>query len=113
MRAVYVGSAEHKQRPIDPSYGVDPGLRSDASRCDPNVARETAERALREAICRRCVSADFQGDFPTYVWGWLGGVPHVARLINREAGQYKGWPIGEEELPIDREGRLPVEGGDA
>jgi len=50
--AVYLGSAEHKHRPIDPSYQVDPALRSDASKCDPSIVRTRAEEALREGIRR-------------------------------------------------------------
>jgi hypothetical protein len=112
-RASYVGSGEHKARPVDESYDFDADLRSDASRCDPTITRETAESALRVAIANGSVSADFQGDFPSYVWGWIGKRPHVARLINSEAGHYKGWPIGDEELPLDREGRLtPTEAPD-
>ena len=102
----YVGSGEHKARPVDPSYDLAPALRSDASRCDPKVTRDQAEHALRDAVRRRCVSSDFVGYFPRYVWGWLNGQPHVARLTNSEQGSYKAWPIARGELPIDRDGRL-------
>jgi hypothetical protein len=108
-RVRYVGSGEHKAPPIDDSYdGVEPAAykRSDASRCDPTITRDRAEEALRAAILRRQVSADFQGGFPMYVWGHLDGRPHTARLINREAGHYKAWPIEESELPLDRTGDL-------
>lgn len=105
-RVSYVGSNEHKARPIDPSYDFAAALRSDASRCDPKVTREQAQEALRHAVRRRCVSEDFVGDFPRYVWGWLDGQPHVARLDNSEQGAYKAWPIGHEEFPLDRAGRL-------
>lgn len=102
----YVGSNEHKARPLDPSYAFDPDLRSDASRCDPSIERERAEEALQTAIRRRCVSEQFEGGFPRYAWAWLDGRPYIARLINREAGGYKGWPIDENELPLDRDRRL-------
>jgi hypothetical protein len=105
-RVSYVGSGEHKARPVHESYQVEAALRSDASRCDSRIDRLSAERALRSAIERGCVSLEFEGDFPCYVWGWVDGQPHVARLINRELGQYKGWPIPPEELPIDPDGRL-------
>lgn len=107
----YAGSNEHKVRPIDPSFDFSPALRSDASRCDPRITREQAQAALRRAVRLRCISEDFDGDFPRYVWGWLDGRPHVARLDNRERGAYKAWPIGREEFPSDRGGRLapPVE----
>lgn len=105
----YDGSNEHKARPLDPSYAIDPALRSDASPCDPGIKREQAEQALRKAIRLRCVSDQFEGAFPRYAWAWLGGQPYVARLINREAGNYKGHPIEEKDLPKDREQRLTRE----
>lgn len=105
-QARYRGSNEHKARPLDPSYGFDPDLRSDASRCDPSIARDRAEAALKAAIQHRCVSEQFEGRFPRYAWAWIGGRPYIARLINREAGDYKGWPIEELELPADRDQRL-------
>ncbi len=109
-QVTYVGSGEHKARPVDPSYDFAAALRSDASRCDPHVTRSHAEAALRAAVRRKCVSHEFVGGFPRYVWGWLDGQPHVARLDNSERGSYKAWPIGREELPIDRDGRLSPPG---
>jgi len=102
----YAGSAEHKARPVHESFTVEPALRTDASRCDPTIPREEAQVALREAVRRGCVSEDSDGRFPRYVWGWLRGSPHAARLDNRESGEYKAWPITVEELPLDRDGRL-------
>ena len=102
----YIGSNEHKSRPLDPSYDFDPALRSDASRCAPSITRKQADDALKAAIRRRCVSEQFEGAFPRYAWAWLEGRPYIARLINREAGSYKGHPIETSELPMDRERRL-------
>ena len=93
-RVSYAGSGEHTARPLDPSFDFSPALRSDASRCDPRITRERAQAALRQAVRQRCVSEDFLGDFPRYIWGWLDGQPHVARLDNQEQGAYKAWPIG-------------------
>lgn len=107
-RTRYVGSAEHKERPIDPSFTVAPGLRSDASQCPPQVSRDEAQAILAEGIERLCVSSAFESGFPRYVWGRLDGAPFIARLINREQGHYKGWPIEEFELPTDRDARLSV-----
>jgi hypothetical protein len=42
--------------------------------------------------------------------------PLLARLINRTLGQYKGWPIGQEELPTGwggQPGGAGEESGDA
>lgn len=113
-RVTYVGSAEHKGRPVHASFDFAPALRTDASRCDPSIDREAAQTALREAVRRGCVSQQFENGFPRYVWGWIDGRPHMARLDNRDQGAYKGWPIEREELPMDRQGRLaPPENGDA
>ena len=65
-----------------------------------------SERAIREGIEHGCVSRVFLGGFPKYVFGWLAGKPFSARLTNRTRGEYKGWPIAEDELPTCRDGRL-------
>lgn len=104
-RARYTGSAEHKGHPSD--LGP-PALRSDATPCEPartrNVERNT--EALREGIRRGCVGAEFEGDFPRFVWTWIEGALYQARLTNRELGTYKGWRIEPIEHPDDPEGRL-------
>lgn len=41
--------------------------------------------------------------FPRYAWGRLDGVLFQARLINCSAGEYKAWPISEQEAPPDPE----------
>jgi hypothetical protein len=103
-RARYVGSPEHKD--YDSDAGP-PALRSDAARCDPRYTDFAAlTGALREAIRRRCSGAQFEGDFPRHVWGWLDGRLYEARLINRAQGWYKAWPIEEAERPRDDEDRL-------
>lgn len=104
-RVSYVGSPEHKARPLHLSYNFEPALRSDASRCDPTIERDVAQAALQDALLRMSVSQEFDGDFPRYVWGSVNGQPHIARLINSYLGQYKGWPIGSEELPAERNGQ--------
>lgn len=105
-RVRYVGSAEHKDYP---SFAGDPGLRSDASRCSPDITREQAEEVLKKAIKRHCISPQVEGQFPRYAWGRLGGRLYQARLINREQGWYKAWPIEEIEAPEDEHGRLRSE----
>jgi hypothetical protein len=108
QKARYVGSSEHKD--YDSPAGP-PALRSDAARCDPrytDFAPITA--ALQEAITRCCTGAQFEGDFPRYVWGWFDGQLYQARLINRAQGSYKAWPIEEAERPRDDNGRLDWEG---
>ncbi len=103
-RVTYVGSAEHKSYP---SPAGNPALRSDASLCDPRyTSYEEITDVLREAIRRGCTSAVFEGDFPKYVWGWLDGQLYEARLVNREQGWYKGYPLEEIETPQDTDNRL-------
>lgn len=108
-RVHYQGSSEHKARPIDASYSIEPCLRSDASRCPPTLTREAAEAALQRAVRLRNVSAQFEGGYPRYAWARIEGRPYIARLINQESGAYKGWPIEEIELPTDRDHRLALD----
>lgn len=98
-RASYRGSAEHKTYPSPAGH---PALRSDATRCDPQyVDFEKIAIVLREGIRRRCTTDVFEGDFPKYVWGWFDGRLYEARLVNRELGTYKGYPLEEWEMPKD------------
>jgi hypothetical protein len=116
-RAVYVGSGEHKRFP---NPLADPRLRSDASDCDavdPSLSQdpERLTRWLREAIRRRQVSPEFEGDFPRYVWAWIPAAQRTAlveaRLTNSGLGQYKGYFIDlDEDLP-GRVRRQLVAGG--
>lgn len=103
----YVGSQEHKGYP---SFAGEPGLRSDAAQCDPAIEREQAEQILKRAIELRCVSSQEENGFPRYVWGWLDDRLYQARLINREQGWYKAWPIETVEAPLDPHGRLRNDG---
>src|SRR6266699_551723 len=85
-QVTYVGSAEHKDVP---SFAGNPALRSTASRCDPRYQNpELITDALREAIRRECVGAEFEGVFPKYVWGWFDGQLYEARHIGGAGGQY-------------------------
>jgi hypothetical protein len=110
QRIRYVGSGEHKDYP---SFAGEPALRSDASRCDPSITREQAEVVLKKAFQLRCVSPQHENGFPRYAWGWLNGRLYQARLINREQGHYKAWPIEDAEVPLDPHRRLSTEAWDA
>ncbi len=103
-KAIYIGSNEHKD--YHSSAGP-PALRSDAARCDSRYSEfESITEALRQAIRRGCSGAQFEGNFPRYVWGWFDDCIYEARLINREQGWYKAWPIEQAEWPRDDEQRL-------
>lgn len=97
-RANYVGSPEHKS---SPSFAGQPKPRGDASLCDRslNQAQPKVTRWLRRALGNGMVGAPWEGDFPRYVWHQEGEVVFEGRLTNREAGEYKGYPLQPDEWP--------------
>lgn len=96
-RVRYVGSPEHKSFP---SFAGPPALRSDASRCDPGLADvDELTEWLRHAIGRGQIGAPWEGDFPRYAWYRANNACYEARLVNRELGHYKGYPLTAEECP--------------
>lgn len=92
----YVGSPEHK---AVPSFAGQPRLRADASCCPPEISQSTACEWLRSAIRLGAVGAPWEGGFPRYVWHKEGDLVYEGRLVNREAGTYKGYPLQREEWP--------------
>ncbi len=96
-RVSYVGSAEHKSFP---SFAGRPQLRADASKCSPDLA-DPAEltRWLQEALSSGHVGDPWEGDFPRYVWCRREADTYEARLVNREQGHYKGYPLSFDEWP--------------
>lgn len=97
-RVSYIGSPEHKETP---SFAGQPRPRADASICDRRLAqdREQVTEWLRTAIQRGAVSRLLEGDFPRYAWYKDGAVIYEARLVNRELGEYKGYPLNDTEWP--------------
>lgn len=97
-RASYVGSPEHKDAP---SFAGHPKPRSDASVCDRALTRRkaTITRWLKRAIRKGTVSAAREGGFPRFVWYMDNGIVYEARLVNREQGHYKGYPLEPDEWP--------------
>jgi hypothetical protein len=95
--ARYVGSAEHKSFP---SFAGAPKLRADASKCDPTLADPDVITGWLQAGLRAGqVGAPWEGQFPRYVWHTVDGVLYEARLVNRDSGQYKGYPLEDFERP--------------
>jgi hypothetical protein len=95
--ARYVGSSEHKSYP---SFAGSPKLRADASKCPPKLARPSELTAwLREAIAAAQCGPPYQGGFPKYAWYRHGDTWFEARLVNKDQGEYKGYPIRDEECP--------------
>lgn len=101
-RARYVGSQEHKDTP---SFAGHPRPRADASICSRSLARNQAKptRWLREAILAANYSDFMEGEFPRYVWyhDTTADLLYEARLVNREQGTYKGYPLNPGEGPGD------------
>lgn len=96
--AKYVGSAEHKD---GPSFAGEPRPRADANICDPSFSDQQARmtRWLRDAIRGGRIGALWEGSFPRYVWYCDRDVVYEGRLVNREAGWYKGYPLERHEWP--------------
>jgi hypothetical protein len=113
-RAVYTGSAEHKDRPSwlgAPHARRNPGAgandhRQNSTICplvreeDKAQATEWVQQAIRH---RHFDPTKWDGDFPRDIWHQdEHGVYWQGRLTQRGAGdnpqgEYKGWPITEDE----------------
>ena len=97
-RARYIGSPEHKEVP---SFAGWPRPRADASICDPEFTTRQGEITewLQAAIRRGHIGGPWDGDFPRYAWHRQQDVVYEARLVNRESGEYKGYPLESDEWP--------------
>ena len=97
-QAVYVGSPEHKNIP---SFAGPPKLRADASCCPRDLAtkQDLVTEWLKEGINSGAVGGCWEGTFPRYVWFMYEDTVFEARLVNREAGWYKGYPLNRSEWP--------------
>lgn len=97
-RVRYVGSPEHKDTP---SFAGHPRPRADASICDRRFLsmQPTLTQWLQDAIRKGAVGSQIEGDFPRYVWYKEDDVVYEARLVNREAGEYKGYALAETDWP--------------
>ena len=107
--ASYVGSGEHK---TEGWWGGRPGgrqlpggrigrPRKQTTTICPLMSEEDRERAtewVRRAISKgqyQFVEADKK--YPKKIWLKVDGQIWYGLCINSESGQYKGWPIDEEE----------------
>ena len=97
-RASYIGSAEHKDVV---SFAGQPRLRADASCCPRDTAQdqEQINEWLRSAIRAGVTGSPWEGAFPRYVWYKNEDTVYEGRLVNRGAGQYKGYPLHRNEWP--------------
>lgn len=95
QEASYIVSTEHKTH----LTGAGPGrLRSDASKCPKELQLEQVTDWLKMAIRKGDISATLDL-FPEYVWIRIEGQVFEARLSNSVLGQYKGYPILDNEAP--------------
>ncbi|MBM4032907.1 MAG: hypothetical protein FJ291_14120 [Planctomycetes bacterium] len=96
-RVRYVGSVYHKDMPS--FAGTVPPRRPHASICPRELARQrdTIQEWLRRAIRQGHFSALWEGGFARYVWHREGNVTFEARLVNRQTGEYKGFPLERDE----------------
>ena len=94
----YVGSPEHKDMP---SFAGSPRPRGDASCCPRDMTgdQKRINDWLRNAIRRGATGAPWEGAFPRYVWYKHQGTVFEGRLVNRETGEYKGYPLDQHEWP--------------
>ena len=96
-RVTYVGSPEHKDFP---SFAGQPKRRSDASICPRHIRdAETVTEWLRAAIRRGVTGSPWENGFPRYAWHKQEHTVYEARLINRGNGEYKGYPLNDDEWP--------------
>ncbi len=97
-KASYLGSPEHKDTP---SFVGEPRPRADASICDRSLRAKKSllTRWLRTAIRKGVVSELWIGGYPRYVWYKHGDTVYEGMLLNKELGQYKGYPLERDEWP--------------
>lgn len=94
--ATYIGSPEHKDTP---SFAGQPRPRADASICDRTLGQNLVEGWLKDALRKGSISSFREGRFPRYVWFKDGDQVYEGRLVNRELGEYKGYPLSRDEWP--------------
>ena len=105
-QSFYRGSPDHKGPGNVFGFALKPP-RPNASLCGDNITREEAESCLRDAIKRGNICwTDPTEHHPRYVFGFLGGRLHIARLTNDTSttGEYKGYP---EQVGITVKGLKP------
>jgi hypothetical protein len=95
--ASYTGSPEHKL----------PHARSDATLCPAELEGNQTELTLwlRNAIAEGNAGGFMEGAFPRYVWYRDGDRLFEGRLTNQALGEYKGYPIGPDEGPLELRSR--------
>ena len=96
--ATYIGSPEHKK---SPSFAGQPKPRADASICPEKLTGKLKQviTMLKQGLRKGAVSEFWEGTFPRYVWYKDDGMVYEGRLVNKENGEYKGYPFNRSEWP--------------
>ena len=68
--------------------------------CDPALkdSQTKLTRALRKALRNGQTGEQWEGGFPRYIWCRVDGTVCEARLSNRGNGEYKGYPLEDDEI---------------
>ncbi|MFH2143589.1 MAG: hypothetical protein ABIJ97_14275 [Bacteroidota bacterium] len=97
----YIGSPEHKNSPNKITGFSKP--RADASICPQDISNKPATvlKWLKKAFTVGCIGELWEGKFPRYIWYYdsKSETAFMGRLVNKEKGEYKGWPIEKWEWP--------------
>jgi hypothetical protein len=109
-RATYVGSAEHKQSRwwggLPDAYVPPDGVATRPKKQTTTICPLTheADRAVATNWVRAALKSnqlrfyEADQDFPMKIWYKQGnGQLWFGRCVNSVLGQYKGWPINEED----------------
>ena len=102
QRAVYLGSAEHKKQQW---WGGLPEAGNRAEWQTTTICPLTTEAARIRATgwvkiaikSRQCRFSQEDKNFPKWIWHEADGQFWMGYLVNDGLGQYKGWPIYEDE----------------
>ena len=102
QRAVYLGSSEHKNQGW---WGGLPEAGNRAKWQTTTICLLTTETAriratgwVRSAITAgQCLFSQEDKNFPKWIWHEADGQIWMGYLVNDGLGQYKGWPIDEDE----------------
>jgi len=91
--AIYAGSPAHKL-----IHSL-----NDSTPCPKDLEHSQTRLTewVRAAIAAGAAGGMMEGDFPRYVWYRDGERAFEGRLTNRALGEYKGYPIDNDELPAE------------
>lgn len=99
-RAEYIGSPEHKTRPFG-QFSAGKLRASSASKCPNDLADpEQLTQWLRQALRDGDMGGEWEENYPHFVWIRRDDRRYEGRLVNKSLGQYKGYPLDDDEEPL-------------